>query len=282
MMKKYNEIIISLILAIIMVFFIWHNLLIGGNNIIFVFTFICSFNFIKKTLTIKNKRANIIAIIISTILSIIEIVCKSIDKDYTLNNIINKWLIINFIGYFMLGWTSIKWIFIILEKINKTNMHNFRIVKNDYCFFIICFILIMLAWIPYFLKYYPGIITPDSYTQIEQTIGIGELSDHHPIAHTAIISVCINIGLMIFRNINSAIACYSIVSMILMTCIDATVLLYLRKKNTSTIILLILLAFYMFYPVNAMYSITMWKDVLFSGIFPIFLILCSELIFNTV
>lgn len=282
-MKKYKDTMVSLVLAIIMVIFIWHNFLIGGNNIIFVFGFICSFNFIKKTINIKDKRANIITIIVSIIFTLIEIICKSIDTDYTLNNIINKWLIVNFIGYFTICWTAIKWFFSLYERKNQntTNECRPKLIKNEYLFFIICFVLIILAWIPYFLNYFPGIITPDSYTQIEQTIGISELSDHHPIAHTAIISVCINLGLMIFNNINLAIAIYSIVSMILMACMDAIVLLYLRKKNTSPVILGLLLVFYMFYPVNALYSITMWKDILFSGIFPVFLILCSELIFNT-
>ena len=37
----------------------------------------------------------------------------------------------------------------------------------------------------------------------------------------------------------------------------------------------------MFYPVNALFSVTMWKDILFAGMVPIFLILCNELIYNT-
>lgn len=282
-MKKNKDTIISLVLAILMVFFIWHNFFIGGNNIIFVFILIVSFSFIKKAINTKNKRASIIAAIISIIFSAVEIVCKSINQDYTLNNIINKWLIVSFLGYFTIGWTSIKLIYSFLDnqQDNKINENKKKWINNNYCFFAICFILIFIVWFPYFLKYFPGIVTPDSYTQIEQTIGISKLNDHHPIAHTAIISVCINLGLILFKNINYAIALYSIVSMMLMSALDATVLLYLRKKKTSPIILGILLLFYMFYPVNAMYSITMWKDILFSGVFPIFLILCKELIFNT-
>ena len=37
----------------------------------------------------------------------------------------------------------------------------------------------------------------------------------------------------------------------------------------------------MLYPINAIYSITMWKDIFFSGIMPILIIFCRELIFNT-
>jgi hypothetical protein len=37
----------------------------------------------------------------------------------------------------------------------------------------------------------------------------------------------------------------------------------------------------MFYPINALFSVTMWKDVLFAGIIPIYIIQLIELIFNT-
>ena len=55
----------------------------------------------------------------------------------------------------------------------------------------------------------------------------------------------------------------------------------LRKKKVPAFVQIITLLFYMFYPVNGMYSITMWKDILFSGIMPLFIIQNIELIFNT-
>ena len=76
-------------------------------------------------------------------------------------------------------------------------------------------------------------MTSDSYSQIEQTIGLIGLSDHHPITHTAIIGIFINIGLKLTNNINVGIALYSIFSMIAMATMDALVLKYLRKKRSS-------------------------------------------------
>ena len=284
-MKKNKEKIISIILSIIMVFFIWHNFLVSGNNIIFIFILTASYFFIKKSIMLKNKRANIIAIIIAIIFTLIELICKSINKDSTLNNVLDKWVLINFIGYFTLIWILIKNIYYFLDNFNKEKIKEYRFkidfLNNNYYLFITFFVLIFIAWIPYLLRYYPGIVTSDSYSQIEQAIGKIALSDHHPIAHTAIISFCINIGLLIFKDINTSIALYSIVSMICMALFDSTVLLYLRRKNINKTIIIGALLFYMFYPINAIYSITMWKDILFSGIFPIFLILCNELLFNT-
>ena len=284
-MKKYNDIFIPLILSVIMVVFIWHNFNISGNNIIFIFIFAASYIFFKYTTLIKEKRINIIAAIISLLFTLIEIIGKSINKDYTLNNIINKWIVVNLLGYFIICWSIIKCVYSFLDKVNKKevkeNFFKIKRLNNNYIVFLLFLILIIISWIPYLLKYFPGIITPDSLSQIEQAIGKEKLQNHHPIAHTAIISLCINLGLAITNNINIGIAIYSILSIILMAAFDAIVLTYLRKKNVPFSILFGILIYYMFYPVNALYSITMWKDIIFSGIFPIFLILCNELIFNT-
>ncbi len=283
-MKKTKK-IITILASLILVLFIWHNFLVTGNNIIFVFIFIMCLFFIKKTTEIENKRANIIAIVISLVFTIIEIVCKSISKDYTLNNIMDKWLIINVAGYFTMGWLLIKWLYNYLDKVrlvyDEGRLSSILILKNKFILFGIFFILIVVAWIPYFLKYYPGIITPDSCSQIEQAIGILGLQDHHPIAHTAIITVCVKIGQLLFNNINISIAIYSITSMICMAAMDSIILIYLKRIKVHPTMLLLTLVYYMFYPVNGMYAITMWKDVLFSGILPIFIILCNGLIFNT-
>lgn len=284
-MKRYKENIISLILALLLVLFIWHNFLVSGNTVIFIFVLIAAYFMIKKTICSTDKRKTITAIIISVAFAIIEVLCKSINIDYTLNNVINKWLPINLLGYFLIAWIIIVNLYNLFEntrlKDKTIKIGNKSIFTNNILSVVICVILMLLAWSPYFLRYYPGIVTSDSHSQIEQTIGILSLSNHHPITHTAIIGVFINIGLAIFSNINTGIALYSIASMIIMAVFNACVLQYLAKKRVPVFIRIIVLLFYMFYPVNAMYSITMWKDILFSGIFPIFIILCSELIFNT-
>ena len=269
-----------------MVVFICHNFLVSGKNIIFIFILISSFFLIKNSIIIKNKRADIIASIIAIMFALIEIICKSINYDYTLNHILDKWILINFIGYFTISFVIIKGIYYYLDIYNKEDKkkkYGFKInfLNNNYYMFVCFFLLILIAWIPYLLRYYPGIVTADSISTIEQSMGRMALSDHHPIAYTAIVSFCLNIGMLLFKNIKTSIALYSIVSMICMALFDSVVLLYLKKKNTHKTIVIGALLIYMFYPVNAIYSITMWKDILFSGLFPIFLILCNELIFHT-
>jgi hypothetical protein len=66
-----------------------------------------------------------------------------------------------------------------------------------------------------------------------------------------------------------------------MSALFAAIIQYMSKKQVSLIVKVLTLLFYMFYPINALFSVTMWKDILFAGIVPIFIMLNAELILNT-
>lgn len=55
-------------------------------------------------------------------------------------------------------------------------------------------LVIWLCWMPYYILYYPGIVLGDSASQIWQSIGEYQLSNHHPVVHTLWIKLCIQIG----------------------------------------------------------------------------------------
>ena len=285
-MKKPKNSIIAIILSIILVIFIWHKFLVSGNSVIFILLFAGFYYFLAEELKNLNKRKCIVSLIIAVIFGFIEIICSSINIDYTLENIIDKWNIINFMGYTILAWSIILKIYSMTENYKQCDEQEIkigrvRILSNNKVSFLINMLLLLIAWLPYFLRYYPGLLTADSCAQVTQAIGNSRLTSHHPVFHTSIISIFINIGVFIFNNINTGVALYTIFQMILLATMFSGVLQYLSKRKTPLSIKLIILVFYMFYPINGLFSVTMWKDVLFAGIIPIFLTLCSELIFNT-
>lgn len=283
-MKKYRNNIIAIILSLILVVFIWHKFLVSGNSIIFILIFMSNYYFLKKVIDNENKRKLIVSSIIAIAFAIIEIICTSINIDYTLNHI-DKWAPVNFLGYAILAWSIISTIYTIFEKQDLKNepikIENISILSDTKISFLINIILILLAWIPYFLRYYPGLLTADSCAQMMQALGMSALSNHHPIFHTGLIALFVNLGKVVFGNINAGVAVYIIFQMIMMAVMFSAVLYYASKKDVPILIRLIMLLYYMFYPINALFSVTMWKDVLFAGIVPIFIILCTELIFNT-
>ena len=152
--------------AFILTFFIWHNLRVSGNTIVFMVILIANFNILKYVINNMNKREGIITSIVSVLFAVAEVIGNSINMDYSLNNVLNKWFILNILGYFSIGMIISKILFNIFEyfqsvkekKINiiqKLNPKIKNIISNTYFKFAICTFLIFLAWIPYFLKYYP-------------------------------------------------------------------------------------------------------------------------------
>lgn len=283
--KKYLNNIISAILSLILVFFIWHKFLATGNTFIFVILFVAFYKYINFIVEQQNKRKCIVSCVLAIMFAIIEVICFSINYDYTLNHVIDKWLVLNITGYAILAWSIISFIYGILEKNNfknefekiRKNMFFSNIKKN----WILYAVLIFLAWLPYFLRYFPGLLTADSCAQVSQAIGLSSLTNHHPIVHTGIISLFVNIGRTITGNINIGVALYTLFQMLTMSIIFGKIIMYLKKKQVPAIIRLLALLYYMFYPVNALFCVTMWKDILFAGIIPIYIIQKIEILFNT-
>lgn len=279
--SDYRKNILTIILAGITTIFAWHDFLISGNNVIFIFIFISAIFIIRHTMNITNKRMTIVTVVLSIVFAIIELICKSINYDYTLNHIFDKWILVNLIGYFTTIWCLITNLFHLFEKANLDNEKVKKILDSKIMHFLVCALLMLIVWTPIFLRYYPGISTPDSSSQIYQTVGIDKVTDHHPFAHTAIISVFINIGTKIFNSVETGMALYSIFSMCFLATCFSLVLNYLKQIKVPSVVRLIVLLWYMFYPINAIYSITMWKDIMFGGIVPLLIIQYIRLLFDT-
>jgi hypothetical protein len=212
------------------------------------------------------------------------VICTSINIDYTLNHVLDKWTIINFLGYAILGWVLISNAYNLFDRerpsTNNTNIIYTLLMDNKWSFYINA-IIIFLAWLPYFLRYYPGLLTNDSCSQVSQSIGLAMLTNHHPVFHTGLVALFVNIGQNIFHDLNIGVALYTVFQMIAMSLIFSTVINYLKKKEINSGIRMIVLLYYMFYPINALFSVTMWKDILFSGLLSIFIILSAELVVDT-
>lgn len=283
-MKKNIKNLIAIILSIILVLFIWHTFLINGNTVILIILLLIFYKFFKQLLNKIEKRKVIICSIISILFALTELICTSINNDYTLNNILDKWIILNFLGYAILAWSSIVLIYNMFEnnslQLKNIKLGKYEILSDSIFSFFINIVLILLAWLPYFLRYYPGLLTADSCAQVAQALGIAQLTNHHPIFHTGIISIFINTGNLFLGDINKSVALYIIFQMIAMATAFSIVLQYISKKNAPLIVRIVILLYYMFYPINALFSITMWKDILFAGIIPIYVILTIELINN--
>ena len=144
---------------------------------------------------------------------------------------------------------------------------------------LIGFFACLLCWLPYFLYEYPGIMTPDSVNQFEQVLRMIPYSNHHPWAHTMTLKCFYSIGTLFTSDRNAALAFFTLFQMCFMSFCIAWLLATLQKFQVKNIICLLILAFYALTPYHAVFAVTLWKDILFSGAVLLFTTTLVRLLF---
>lgn len=124
--------------------------------------------------------------------------------------------------------------------------------------------VLFICWLPYFLMFYPGSLSADSYVTVNQVLGNYPPHNHHPIMFTMFVKLCMSIGMQ-FGSIESGIAFYSVVQMVIMSLVVSGIVEWMKMKVLPKVLMIIVFAFYAFDGLMAIYSFTMWKDVLFSA-----------------
>lgn len=124
--------------------------------------------------------------------------------------------------------------------------------------------ILLICMLPFLLINFPAVMTPDSLSQYRQIIGTQHYSDHHPWPHTMLFSLFYHIGFALTKDTYAAIAFYTVAQMLLVALAEAYVwaALYemgLKKKYCVAGILVFVIC-----PYNLVYSVTIWKDILFS------------------
>ena len=92
------------------------------------------------------------------------------------------------------------------------------------------------------------------------------------------IGVFYKLGYFLFNSHNGAVGTAIFVQMLLMSSIFAYSISYLYSKKVRLSYLIAILVFYSLSPIHAFYNITLWKDVLFSGVTLLLVISIYELV----
>lgn len=128
------------------------------------------------------------------------------------------------------------------------------------------FFLLLLAWLPYLLSFYPGSIQGDSFWSMEQMIVTGHPNNnHHPVAYTLFLGIFLKIG-ELFSDYNIGICCYSAAQSVLMALVICRAVSFLRENGAHRIYIAAAIAFYALEPLFASYAIALWKDPLYSAL----------------
>ena len=219
--------------------------------ILFAFTY-CFFWQIKDVEV--EKSAKVCGVILACCLAL-----GNVDLLLAIKKNIGKILVIA-VGGYMLSSVIIQMLYEKFDKFRKEPVvldSDVKEIKWGKCV-----LVMLLCWIPYWIAYYPAVLTPDSISQIRQVLNLDPLVNHHPILHTMTIKVLYDfITAMGVEDINQVISLISLIQMIFVASVFSAIICFLFSQRGSKTISYVFLFFYALIPFNAYYSITLWKDI---------------------
>lgn len=156
--------------------------------------------------------------------------------------------------------------------VNEKNV--IREPQRGIAVFLISFAVIFCCWLLVWLAYYPGLWSYDPW-QVNQVLN-HDYNKHHPLIHTILLGVCYSVGAR-NQDCNSGVVLYDMIQMCIMSGIFAYVCVYLYRHHSGRIFRIITLLFYALFPVNSILAISPTKDVIFSGLAVLCLVLMLQL-----
>lgn len=127
----------------------------------------------------------------------------------------------------------------------------------------------LLIFFLYFIAFYPAVMTSDSLDQWSQTI-THNFNDWHPVAHTWFI--------MLTTSLWKSPAAFVIIQIFIFSLVIGYMCYSFEKSGVNKLAIYFTLAFMALIPVNGIYSITIWKDILYSVLLCLFTIILFNII----
>ena len=227
----------------------------------------------------KNKRLMGCSALFSFIISTFSVIGASIarmrriswiweSRNYLIN-FLNLYYA-QFILYFCIGYLAFRW----LKKISCTRKNSENPVFS-FTRVLLWWGILTLFFLPWYLHLYPGVLTRDSGDQIYDAITTGSLSDHHSAFLTLVMRGILLPIRQASGSLQLSVGICVLLQMLIITFVFAFsyewIRLYLQNRALRAIAFL----YYALHPIHPIYSITLWKDILFSACF-LALILCLD------
>lgn len=140
-------------------------------------------------------------------------------------------------------------------------------------------LLLLLAWLPVYLAYYPGICAYDAPVQTGQIME-HYYFDHHPIVHTLFLQGMLWLGSHIFGGVNAGMAFYTAMQLLLLAGSMAYGMLVLHRRGIASGWQLAIQLMGMFFPFHWYMSVSMTKDTVFSAFLLLQLVSLADLLWE--
>lgn len=255
----------------------------SSRSILAPILFIAFFLYFKYISQLEEKRPEIftkhvsaVATAVSFLFTMLFLLAESPSLTDGLDHKLFRLVILAVCGtgFFFLIYRSLTLLLILAVPYTLTE--NSKQVKHIPLF---CFFACLLGWFPYFLYEYPAIMTPDSINQLEQVLSMIPYSNHHPWAHTMVLKAFYSLGFFLTGNPNAALAFFTLFQMCFMAACVSWLIATLLKLGVKRCICYWAAAFYALVPYHAVFAVTIWKDVMFSGSVLLFTTALTRLFF---
>lgn len=147
--------------------------------------------------------------------------------------------------------------------------------------FAIPLLIVVVAWMPTFVASMPGLFMGDTGAQIRQWFNLPNgtsdylnlinpqvlLNGHHPVAHTALLGTCVELGMQVFGSENAGLLIYTTVQFLVTAVTVAYLVASLRRFGVGLVPRAVVLLFFIGMPLFSNYAVLITKDVLFGDAF---------------
>ncbi|WP_118289079.1 DUF6020 family protein [Collinsella sp. AM12-1] len=126
-------------------------------------------------------------------------------------------------------------------------------------------LVIFLLYLPFFLRYCPGLFFGDTFSSFAQIMGWNPLSNHHPVAFTMMMAACIKIAGLMGMGPSAGVALLTVFQMACVASMFGYLSIWVTSRlGVSSRWSWLLVAFFGLSRYCALYSVALWKDPLFS------------------
>lgn len=126
-------------------------------------------------------------------------------------------------------------------------------------------LVIFLLYLPFFLRYCPGLFFGDTFSSFAQIMGWNPLSNHHPVAFTMMMAACIKIAGLMGMGPSAGVALLTVFQMACVASMFGYLSIWVTSRlGVSSRWSWLLVAFFGLSRYCALYSVALWKFPLFS------------------
>lgn len=140
-------------------------------------------------------------------------------------------------------------------------------------------LVIFLLYLPFFLRYCPGLFFGDSFSSLAQIMGWNPLSNHHPVAFTMMMGACIKVAGVFGLGPSAGVALLTVLQM---ACVASTFgylsIWVTSRLGVSSRWSWLPVALFGLSRYCTLYSVALWKDPLFSCCLVLMVIMLADVV----